>query len=281
MPRRPLRLEGAVFYSDVRDLIQTVVLPDTTTQTQNVGDGRFYGVEVGVDVTVGAQLTVGGNYTALSRTIRDALLPNLQPTGVPTHKAFLYAAWQPVRRLTITPSLDVAGDRWSEVNPAAGLPLRPHRLVHADRSLGAICDRRAIRRGGRAEEPARRGLSAGLGLPATWPHVLREDSSRALMAGEGIMTRPASFRAALRLLMRGAARHAARRSRARSCRARGCASRADRRRRRADADDVHTGRAQGLATGDSRSEGPGWPRGSSRGRAASAKLLQAGRRPDG
>jgi iron complex outermembrane receptor protein len=32
-----------MFYSDVRDLIQTIVLPDTTTQTQNVGDGRFYG----------------------------------------------------------------------------------------------------------------------------------------------------------------------------------------------------------------------------------------------
>ena len=111
-----------MFYSDVRDLIQTVVLPDTTTQTQNVGDGRFYGAEVGVDVTAGSQLTFGGNYTALSRTIRDALLPNLQPTGVPTHKAFLYAAWQPVRRLTITPSMDVAGDRWSEVNPAPVFP---------------------------------------------------------------------------------------------------------------------------------------------------------------
>ena len=33
-----LRLAARCFYSDVRDLIQTVVLPDTTTQTQNVGD---------------------------------------------------------------------------------------------------------------------------------------------------------------------------------------------------------------------------------------------------
>ena len=49
-----MRLEGAVFYSDVRDLIQTVVLPDTTTQTQNVGDGEFYGAEVGVDAPVGS-----------------------------------------------------------------------------------------------------------------------------------------------------------------------------------------------------------------------------------
>ena len=40
---------------------------------------------------------------------------------MPTHKAFLYAAWQPIDRLTITPSLDVAGDRWSDVNAGTGV----------------------------------------------------------------------------------------------------------------------------------------------------------------
>ena len=78
-------------------------MPDTTTQTQNVGDGRFYGAEIGADAPVGAHLRVGGNYTVIKRTINDALLPNLRPTGVPAHKAFLYAAWQPIQRLTITP----------------------------------------------------------------------------------------------------------------------------------------------------------------------------------
>ena len=121
---RSWHLEAAAFYSDVRDLIQTVVLPDTTTQTQNVGDGSFYGAEIGADAPVGAQLRVGGNYTFITRTINDALLPNLRPTGVPSHKAFVYAAWQPIRQLTITPSLDVAGDRWSDVNstPAPAFP---------------------------------------------------------------------------------------------------------------------------------------------------------------
>ena len=117
-----LRLEATVFYSDIRDLIQTVVLPDTTTQTQNVGDGQFYGAEFSVEATVAPQLAVGGNYTAISRTIRDALQPNLRPTGVPTHKAFLYASWRPIERLMITPSVDVAGDRWSDVNPAPAFP---------------------------------------------------------------------------------------------------------------------------------------------------------------
>jgi iron complex outermembrane receptor protein len=115
-------IEGAIFYSDVRDLIQTVVLPDTTTQTQNVGHGEFFGAEISVTVNASRQLTVGGNYTAIRRTITDALQPNLRPTGVPSHKAFLHLAWQPVERLTVTPSLDVAGDRWSDVNPAPVLP---------------------------------------------------------------------------------------------------------------------------------------------------------------
>jgi iron complex outermembrane recepter protein len=119
------RLEATVFYADARDLIQTIVLPDTTTQTQNVGDGRFYGAEFAVDASVTSTLTVGGNYTAISRTIRDALQPSLQPTGVPTHKAFLYAVWRPVETLTVTPSLDVAGDRWSDVNTNP-VPPSPH-----------------------------------------------------------------------------------------------------------------------------------------------------------
>lgn len=117
-----IQLASSLFYSDVRDLIQTVVLPDTTTQTQNVGDGNFYGVELSIDASLAPAVTAGGNYTAISRTIHDALQPNLRPTGVPTHKAFLYASWRPVDRLTITPSLDVAGDRWSDVNPAPAFP---------------------------------------------------------------------------------------------------------------------------------------------------------------
>jgi iron complex outermembrane receptor protein len=119
---RGMRLGGAIFYSDVRDLIQTVVLPDTTTQTQNVGDGEFYGVEVSFDKELTDRFSVGGNYTFTHREITDALLPLLQPTGVPENKAFIYAAWQPTERFTLTPSVDVADDRWSDVNPATPLP---------------------------------------------------------------------------------------------------------------------------------------------------------------
>jgi iron complex outermembrane receptor protein len=116
------RASAAVFYNDVRDLVQTVVLPDTTTQTQNVGDGHFSGAELSIDASAGQALRVGGHYTYMHRVIRDALQPNLRPTGVPGHRAFLYATWRPVPRFRLTPSLELAGDRWSEVNPAPAFP---------------------------------------------------------------------------------------------------------------------------------------------------------------
>jgi iron complex outermembrane receptor protein len=116
------RLAAAVFYSDVKDLIQTVVLPDTTTQTQNVGNGNFAGFELSMDAPIGSEVRAGGNYTYIHREITDALQPNLRPTGVPGNKAFLFATWQPVLSLRISPSLELADDRWSDVNPAPAFP---------------------------------------------------------------------------------------------------------------------------------------------------------------
>jgi iron complex outermembrane receptor protein len=121
-PTRATRFESAIFYSNVRDLIQTVVLPDTTTQTQNVGTGDFYGIELSADVDVVQSLTMGGNYTLVHREINDALQPNLRPTGVPTNKVFLYATWRGIPKLRVSPSLDAADDRWSDVNPAPAFP---------------------------------------------------------------------------------------------------------------------------------------------------------------
>jgi iron complex outermembrane recepter protein len=116
------QVTAAVFYSDVRDLIQTVVLPNTTTQTQNVGNSNFAGFELAVDFSIGRTLRAGGNYTFMHREITDALQPNLRPTGVPANRAFLWTTWQPATAMRITPSLELADDRWSDVNPAPAFP---------------------------------------------------------------------------------------------------------------------------------------------------------------
>jgi len=121
------RAEAAVFYSDINDLIQTVqVIGGATpqTQTQNVGNSTYYGFEVSLATAVNAQFDVGGNYTYTHRKITDALQPTFRATGVPQHKAFLYVAWRPLSQLTLTPSLELASNRWSDrsTSPAQAFP---------------------------------------------------------------------------------------------------------------------------------------------------------------
>ena len=121
------RAQAAVFYSDVASLIQTVqVVAGATpqTQTQNVGNGEFYGFELALDTRATATVDIGGNYTYTHRSIKDALQPTFRATGVPTHKAFFYVAWRPLTALTITPSLEVTSNRWSDrtTSPAQTFP---------------------------------------------------------------------------------------------------------------------------------------------------------------
>lgn len=116
------RIGAAVFYNDVEDLIQTVVLPDTTTQAQNVGNGRFAGIELSFDAQISDRLRIGGNFTHIDLDIEDALQPDLRVDGVPEHKALLFATWRPRERLTFTPSIEAADDRWSNVNPPVPEP---------------------------------------------------------------------------------------------------------------------------------------------------------------
>jgi iron complex outermembrane receptor protein len=116
------RVSAAAFYGDVRQLIQTVVLADTTTQTRNVGNGQVAGAEASVEWPLGATARVGGQYSYLHRDITDALQPNLRPTGTPTGRGSVYGIWRPVPALRTMASLEVAGDRWSDVNPAPAFP---------------------------------------------------------------------------------------------------------------------------------------------------------------
>ncbi len=111
-------LTAAVFYSDVQDVIQTIVVaagPPQLTQTSNVGDGEFYGVELGFDSQVTGRLRLGANYSYLKRAINDPLQPNLKATGTPTHTGFVYASYRPIELLAIMPSIEFADARWSDV----------------------------------------------------------------------------------------------------------------------------------------------------------------------
>ncbi len=118
-----LKLSGAVFYTEISDYIDAVYLDPARTvrQTQNIGDGTHKGFEFSIDYDLMPGLRVGGNYTLLDREIHNPADLFLKPVGTPKHEAFIYLAWDATRDLTITPSLELASDRWSLVT-AAGVP---------------------------------------------------------------------------------------------------------------------------------------------------------------
>lgn len=129
----PIRVEGALFYSWVKDTIFSVPTPaypctaSTTppavptpgcaltnlSQSRNAGKGHYYGVELSVSATVLPGLDAGFNYTGIKCVLDYAANPLFRPTGVPTHKGFAYLDWAPVERLHIIPSVDLASNRWT------------------------------------------------------------------------------------------------------------------------------------------------------------------------
>ena len=157
-PMTGLRLEGTVFYSDVRDLIQTVVLAGNTTQTQNVGDGRFYGVEFAVDAPISP---AADGWRQLHRD--QAHDPRRAAAG-PAADGRADAQGIPVCRVAADRGADDHAEprcRGRSVErhqhqPCHDAPVSADGRLHAVRSVGAVFRPAAVRRRVRAEEPDRR-----------------------------------------------------------------------------------------------------------------------------
>ena len=116
----PISLEGAIFYSQVDDLIQAVPFSGALWQQQNVGKGVYKGVEVAANWAVNDRLGLTANYTYLDASIMDPSITGLRIADIPRHKAYLAMDWQATDSLTVSPSLEIFGSRWSD--PAAGQP---------------------------------------------------------------------------------------------------------------------------------------------------------------
>ena len=124
-----LQVDGAIFYSHLDNVIVSVPFifttctpagvctPNAVTQSRNVADGDYYGLELSVTAALTDSLTLGGNYTLVRRDLDDPTNAAFHPTDVPTSKGFIYADWRPVARLHVLPNLDLASDRWT-VNSA-------------------------------------------------------------------------------------------------------------------------------------------------------------------
>ncbi|WP_374569966.1 TonB-dependent receptor plug domain-containing protein [Phenylobacterium sp.] len=124
-----VHLEGAVFYSRLDDVIVSVPFIYTTctaagvctdnavSQSRNVGEGEYWGLEGAVVWRAAETLSLGANYTYMHRDLTDPNNAAFRPTDVPAHKGFVYADWRPLARLRVLPSVDLASDRWT-VNTA-------------------------------------------------------------------------------------------------------------------------------------------------------------------
>lgn len=131
--------DGSVFYSDVSNAIEAVILPppapNGTTQSQNVGHGAYYGLEASLVGQITDDLDLGGNFTYQVRHIHTPSdVTPLQLTGDPMYKGFVYLDWQALPDLTITPNLSLASNRWTS-NTAGTLYFKTGAFALAGLSL--------------------------------------------------------------------------------------------------------------------------------------------------
>lgn len=116
----PARIETALFYSKVRDMIQSVPTGDLDaegdpmSQSQNVGDGSYKGFEIAASWEVSDRLALAANYTLLHRGISDPVRADYRPTNTPRHNAYLRLDWQAAENLTVSPSVELSSSRLSE-----------------------------------------------------------------------------------------------------------------------------------------------------------------------
>src|ERR1700744_5607847 len=112
------QFNGSIFYSDVSNAIEQVILPPpapaATTQSQNVGHGTYYGLEASAEGAITDDIVAGANYTYQIRHIHTpSNVAPLQLTGDPGHKGFLYLTWNALPDLSVTPNLSLASNRWA------------------------------------------------------------------------------------------------------------------------------------------------------------------------
>lgn len=132
-------LESAVFYSDITDALVQVPVAlgapfGTVNQTRNATSAEYTGLELSITASLAEGFDFGGNLTLMERwfdkagtapsTTPDPSNPNFRPQGVPDLKAFLYASMSPFAGFTVTPSLEIASDRWTVTSSSAITPPR-------------------------------------------------------------------------------------------------------------------------------------------------------------
>lgn len=102
-------LETALFYSDVKDKIQSVAnVSGVRAQMQNAGRAHIAGLELGLRGSAGAWLDWGGNYTYM------------RLTDVPRHKLAAHAVLHAARQFDLVALAEYDSGRWVSNTLALG-----------------------------------------------------------------------------------------------------------------------------------------------------------------
>ena len=102
-------LHASVFYSDITNLIQRVVLGPNLSQQQNVGHASSAGVELDARTTPWRGIEISGNYTWLDRNNLSS--PSTPLTETPRHKGLVSFTSGPFARLRGMVSVDFEAGR--------------------------------------------------------------------------------------------------------------------------------------------------------------------------
>ncbi|WP_339774470.1 TonB-dependent receptor [uncultured Methylophaga sp.] len=103
------RFEAAVFYSDIKDLIQEVSVTSNLFQFQNVGEVTAKGMELSSDFWLG-DWEFGGHYSYLDRENKSS---DLKLTDVPRHKVFVYASWHITQPFSVSATSQYESERYT------------------------------------------------------------------------------------------------------------------------------------------------------------------------
>ncbi|MCC7698232.1 TonB-dependent receptor plug domain-containing protein [Janthinobacterium sp. EB271-G4-7A] len=108
---RGLALDAALFYSDVKDKIQSVAnVAGVRAQMRNAGRAHISGVELGLRGSAGAWLDFGGNYTYTEmKNVSDRAI---RLTDVPRHKLTAHAVLHAARQLDVVAIAEANSGRW-------------------------------------------------------------------------------------------------------------------------------------------------------------------------
>ncbi|OOF58274.1 TonB-dependent receptor plug domain-containing protein [Rodentibacter genomosp. 2] len=106
-----LRLDGALFYSEVKDAIEQIKQSSGLEKNMNYGKEVFKGVELATTVFATDNLTFGANYTyirAKNKTNSSYIIRN-----IPQHKFFAYVDWKIVPNISLYISQEAEHGRYS------------------------------------------------------------------------------------------------------------------------------------------------------------------------